>query len=147
MEFTLHLPPPPTHQAALRILKTRDGRQFIGKMASSKAAKWCKAANLLIKSEMNRRGYHKACGCLGVTVTFYYKHTKESERESRRTGDPFVMKTTRPDLDNLAKSVLDCLVQSDAIEDDGRIFWLTLKKFYASEEKVVVDINCDSEDN
>lgn len=147
MNIVIKLPPPPTHQAALRILKTRDGRQFIGKMAKSSAKKWANAATLMIKSEMNRLGHTMMEGALGVCITFYYLHTKDSDRQSKKDNDPIVAKITRPDLDNLAKSVLDCLVDSGAIKDDGLIHILTLKKYYAYEEKVVVDIYGDFDDN
>ena len=48
--FHIAIEPPPTHQAALRILKTRDGRQFIGKMAKSSAKKWSVEATRLMSA-------------------------------------------------------------------------------------------------
>ena len=147
MEFTLSLPPPPTHQAALRILKTRDGRQFIGKMARSNAVKWCKAATLLLKAEAGRRGYQMVSEACYVYVKFYYPHTKESKREAVRGGYTVVDKATRPDLDNLAKGVLDCLVDAGVLKDDGMICQLNLCKYYADTEKVTIDIVKKSIDN
>jgi len=140
MEYILNLPPPPTHQAALRILKTRDGRQFIGKMARSNAVKWCKAATMLIKAESARRGYKTIEGVCYVRINFYYKHTKDSLRVSNRDKLQFVEKATRPDLDNLAKGVLDCLVDAEVLKDDGQISRLTLSKYYSDTEKVTIDI-------
>jgi Holliday junction resolvase RusA-like endonuclease len=147
MEFILSLPPPPTHQAALRILKTRDGRQFIGKMARSNAVKWCKAATLLIKAEANRRGYQMVSEACYVYIKFYYPHTKESKREATRGGYTVVDKATRPDLDNLAKGVLDCLVDAEVLKDDGLICQLNLCKYYADTEKVTIDIVTKGIDN
>lgn len=140
MEYILSLPPPPTHQAALRILKTKDGRQFIGKMARSNAVKWCKAATMLIKAEAARRGYKTIEGVCYVRINFYYKHTKDSERVAKRDKLQFVEKSTRPDLDNLAKGVLDCLVDAEVLKDDGQISRLTLSKYYSDTEKVTIDI-------
>jgi Holliday junction resolvase RusA-like endonuclease len=147
MHIDIPLPPPPTHQAALRIMRTKDGRQFIGKSARSSAKKWSNAATLLIKSEMNRQAEEMKTGFIAVKIDFYYKHTQESERYARKMGADIVIKNTRPDLDNLAKSVLDCLVDAGVIKDDGQIYYLALRKYYASEAKVIVDISSDSEDN
>jgi Holliday junction resolvase RusA-like endonuclease len=140
MEFTLHLPPPPTHQAALRILKTRDGRQFVGKMASSKAAKWGKAATLLLKAEVARQDHKTIEGVCYVRVNFYYSHTKDSKRVADREKLQFIEKATRPDLDNLAKGVLDCMVGAGVLKDDGQIARLTLSKYYSDTEMVTIDI-------
>lgn len=140
MEFILQLPPPPTHQAALRILKTRDGRQFIGKMASSKAAKWGKAATLLLKAEAAKQGHKTIEGVCYIKVTFYYTHTKDSQRIATREKRQFIEKATRPDLDNLAKGVLDCLVNAEVLKDDGLISRLTLAKYYSDTEMVTIDI-------
>ena len=140
MEFTLHLPPPPTHQAALRILKTRDGRQFIGKMAKSSAKKWSQAATLLLKAEMNKQGYQTIDGVCRVGINFYYPHTKDSKRAADREKLQFIEKATRPDLDNLAKGVLDCMVDAGVLKDDGQISRLTLSKYYSDIEMVTIDI-------
>lgn len=140
MQFTLHLPPPPTHQAALRILKTKDGRQFIGKMARSNAVKWGKAATLLLRAEFNRLAYNPVEEACYVHIKFYYSHTIESKRAATRGGYTVIEKATRPDLDNLAKGVLDCMVDAGVLKDDGLICQLTLAKYYADTEQVTIDI-------
>jgi Holliday junction resolvase RusA-like endonuclease len=140
MEFTLHLPPPPTHQAALRILKTRDGRQFIGKMAKSSAKKWSQAATLLLKADAAKQGHKTIDGNCYVRINFFYPHTKDSKRVASRDKLQFVEKATRPDLDNLAKGVLDCLVDAEVLKDDGQISRLTLSKYYSDTEMVTIDI-------
>lgn len=140
MQFILPLPPPPTHQAALRILKTRDGRQFIGKMAKSSAKKWSQVATLLLKAEATRRGYQMVNEACYVYVKFYYPHTKDSKRVAVRGKYTVIDKATRPDLDNLAKGVLDCLVDAGVLKDDGLICQLNLSKFYADTEQVTIDI-------
>lgn len=63
-----------------------------------------------------------------VIIGFYF-YKKKDDR----------IKSTRPDLDNLAKPVLDALMQ--IIEDDALIYELTLAKYYSSEnDKVVIKI-------
>lgn len=147
MKFALEIPPPPTHQAALRILKTKDGRQFIGKMARSNAVKWGKAATLILKAEANRLGYPMVDEACCVVIKFYYKHTKESARAAKQSDFGIVRKFTRPDLDNLAKGVLDCMVDAGILKDDGLICDLHLLKYYADTEKVTIDIIKYEDDN
>lgn len=147
MQIILPLPPPPTHQAALRILKTKDGRQFIGKMARSNAVKWGKAATLILKAEANRLGYPMVDEACCVVIKFYYKHTKESARAAKQSDFGIVRKSTRPDLDNLAKGVLDCMVDAGMLKDDGLICDLHLLKYYADTEKVTIDIIKYEDDN
>ena len=146
MQIIINLPPPPTHQAALRILKTRDGRQFIGKMAKSSAKKWSVAATLLIRNIMSRLQYQQISESCYVSIKFFYPHTKDSKRESVKTGNAFIDKCTRPDLDNLCKSVLDCLVDGGALKDDGLVHHLSLIKYHYDEPKVVVDIYANNDD-
>lgn len=140
-KYILPIEPPPTHQAALRILKTRDGRQFIGKMAKSSAKKWSTAATLMIQSQRQIKQADTIDGPCIVNLTFYYPHTKESEKYCKRANQTHIVKATRPDLDNLAKSVLDCMVDAGVLKDDGAIVELGLAKYYASEAKVVIDID------
>lgn len=140
MQFILPLPPPPTHQAALRILKTKDGRQFIGKMARSSAVKWGKAATLILRADANRFEYNTVDEPCYVHIKFYYPHTKESKREAVREGYTVIDKATRPDLDNLAKGVLDCMVDAGLLKDDGLVCQLTLAKYYADTGQVTIDI-------
>lgn len=133
----IQIPPPPTHQAALRILKSKDGRQFIGKMSKSSAKKWNEAATLLMRQAYKGPGFDRA---VRVSIVFAYPHTKESWRVCKRTGYPFALKMTRPDLDNLAKSVLDCMVDAGWLKDDNLIVELTLSKRHEGNGYLGIDI-------
>lgn len=136
--FHIAIEPPPTHQAALRILKTKDGRQFIGKMAKSSAKKWSvEATRLMSIARGNNVTFDKPCQ---VGIVFIYPHTKESRKQADRTGADVITKSTRPDLDNLAKSALDALVDSGWITDDSLIVELVLRKGHGEQAMVIVDI-------
>lgn len=138
--INLCIEPPPTHQAALRILKTRDGRQFIGKTSKSSNVKWSKTAILLMKSEFVKHQWKTLDEAAQVGVLLVYPHTKESAKIQGRTGAMFVPKSTRPDVDNVVKTILDCLVDSQWITDDGLIVELIIKKVYGKDAAVFIDI-------
>lgn len=141
--FHIPIVPPPTHQAALRILKNKaTGKMFVGKMEKSSAKKWCAEATRLMTDVRNKNvpftnTYDTP---IQVGIVFIYPHTKESEKLAAKTGDDVVVKSTRPDLDNLSKSVLDCLVDSGWIKDDGLIVELILRKGHGKHPMVIVDI-------
>ena len=122
--------PPPTHQAALRILKSKaTGKMFVGKMAKSSAKKWSNAFTLLAKGAW--RGKPAVEGPLGVEIIFVYPNLKSSKTEYSR-------KVTRPDLDNLAKSVLDALTEAGWWKDDSQVCDLRLLKIHGPEASVQV---------
>ena len=62
-------------------------------------------------------------GALDIHITFVMKRPQSFKRRGDR-----VIHTKRPDLDNLAKGVLDSL----PIKDDARVVKLTAVKWYAA---------------
>ncbi len=119
--------PPPTHQAALRILKNKSsGKQFVGKMANSKATQWMKMfQSWLVKWTPPE----PIGGPLRVSVNFGYALLKR-HRKPNGGATVFEAKVTRPDCDNLVKMVLDCLVKSNYIVDDSNIVSLSVSKWF-----------------
>jgi Holliday junction resolvase RusA-like endonuclease len=141
MLFHIQIEPPPTHQAALRILKNKKtGQMFVGKMAKSSAEKWSVQATSMMKTLAQEAKVTPLDEPCQVGIVFVYPHTKESKKTADKTGADVVVKSTRPDLDNLAKSVLDCLVDSGWLTDDGLIVELILRKGHGEVPMVVVDI-------
>lgn len=119
--------PPPTHQAALRILKNRaTGAMFVGKSSSSKASKWAKAFELLLKQWKPEKPME---GVLRASVHFAYPLLA---KHKRRNGGATVVeaKITRPDCDNLVKSVFDSLTRAGYIVDDANIAHMSVSKSY-----------------
>ncbi len=76
-------------------------------------------------------------GPLAVDLKFHLKRPKSVKRKF-----PHV----KPDLDNLAKGVLDALEVSQLIKNDAQIINLSLKKEYSDEEMIevsVAEVLCD----
>lgn len=61
-----------------------------------------------------------------VDLSFPYRQTEPARVRKSGLAIPHA---ARPDLDNLSKLYLDCLVKSGIIEDDGLIAELTLTKY------------------
>ena len=114
--------PPPTHQAALRVLKNKMGKMFIGKMSSSKAAKWAVNFHVLLNQWKPKQPME---GALRASIHFAYPLLV------RHKGKMLIeAKMTRPDCDNLVKSVLDSLVKMGYIIDDANRAHLSVTKSY-----------------
>jgi len=58
---------------------------------------------------------------VGVSILCVHQRPKYKCRASSPPG--LVWKTTKPDSDNLAKSVIDALVKSGILDDDAQIVW------------------------
>ena len=135
--ISISIEPPPTHQAALRILKNKKtGAMFVGKMEKSSAKKWNVAFTLLLREAKQKYAVREYDQALTVGLVFVYPHTKESAKKGHS-----VPKVTRPDVDNLSKSVLDCMVDAGWLKDDNLIVELILKKIHSDTPQVIIDIN------
>ena len=121
---TLHFdipPPDTTHQSALRILKTKDGRSFVGKMKKSDAKKWETAFLAKLALQKPKVTYF-AGKPLRIIVALFYQPPK------CRPCKDIEWKTTKPDADNVVKTILDCLVTAGYIEGDQKIADLRVMK-------------------
>jgi len=113
--------PPPTHQAALRILKNKaTGKQFIGKMSSSNASKWRVNFEAML---LKWKPKEPMGGCIRASINFAYPLL--AKHKGKMMTEP---KITRPDCDNLVKSVLDSLTNMGYITDDANVAILTVTK-------------------
>lgn len=108
-----------THQADLRILKTKDGRQFIGKTDKSEVKVWCEKFALLAKRHAPDVPFE---GPLEVSLYFAFPNIKSDK------GKVMPM-TTKPDFDNLAKAVCDTLTKCGFWTDDSQIVFGKVLKF------------------
>ena len=108
-----------THQADLRILKTRDGRQFIGKTEKSAIKQWMRAFQLAVQSKMPDKPYE---GPLELSIYFGFPLIKSDKGKSAPMN-------TKPDFDNLAKAVCDSLTATHFWNDDSQVVFGKVLKF------------------
>ena len=75
-----------------------------------------------------------------VTIQAYFsipKNTNKTQKEEMLKGN--ISPTKKPDIDTIAKIVLDALNKL-AFKDDNQITKLNLEKIYSEEEKVFIKI-------
>lgn len=72
-------------------------------------------------------------GPVGVSLLFWLPRPK-SHPKTRRT-----IPTTRPDIDKLARAILDALTSAGAYNDDSQVTWLVLEKRYVHPPALALD--------
>lgn len=68
-------------------------------------------------------------GPVGVTFGYYFAATHEGRAEMRRAGVAMRRKTTRPDVDNIGKNLLDCMTRAGFFADDCAVALIHAEKF------------------
>jgi Holliday junction resolvase RusA-like endonuclease len=136
LSFVVFIEPSPTQQGALRILKNKAGRMFVGKMSSSKASKWKR--EFIAKVRQHAPAVPLDCP-LEIEIGFEYPFLKKHKDDDL---DGIIAKTTRPDLDNLEKMVLDGLVEAGVMKDDALVCSKRSHKLFSSEgPRITIDIS------
>ena len=123
-----------THQSSLRVLKGKGGRFFVGKMSKSSHKKWVKEFESLISAA--RPDFPLNCETK-VYLGFHFSHLKSTGKKAAETS---FFKTTRPDLDNLEKSVLDSLVRTGFLVDDSLVCDKHSQKFHSPKAGIEIRI-------
>ena len=80
---------------------------------------------------------------VGVKIIAYYSLPKVSKKELLREPLKYRFPLRKPDLDNVAKGLLDSLTQAHAWHDDAQVVELQVIKLYVSDgaqERVIVEL-------
>lgn len=77
-----------------------------------------------------------------VRIDFLFPNPSNTAKKNR---DKTFAKVTRPDVDNMAKGLLDCLSEVGLLQDDAIIFDLRLRKFTVAEWRQGVRISITDE--
>ena len=126
------IPPKSTHQAALRILKRRDGTQFVGKFATSKGKQ---TQNELMMLFAPHRPLAPMNGPLKLKLVWAYPYRKS---ESLKHIYPYKPCDTRPDVDNLLKFIMDIMTRLGFYHDDGQVSAISFMKCWNMETGISV---------
>lgn len=127
-------PPVSTHQANLRILKTKDGRQFVGKMKNNKVTNWARLFGSYIQKPEK-----PIEGPIRVYIRLYYTPPKYLLPKINKCK--ILVKTTKPDVDNVVKVILDEFTKCGYWVDDSLIWAITVEKYWAAQPRVAVYID------
>ena len=102
----------------------------------------------LIKNAMNQQGITTLDCPLRVELDFI--HPRPKRLMAKKYSDEKILKTTKPDVDNLAKLLLDSGSQAQLWKDDNQICQLEIKDWYTdrtNEPKSVMIVKRMTKDN
>ena len=117
---------PPTATAQQKGVFVRNGRaHFFVK------AKVREAENFLAALLADHAPRSPFAGPVGITVTWCFPYRK-SEPKWRTSGDAYLPHTTRPDLDNLEKGLIDTMTRLRFWNDDAQIARKTTTKAWGA---------------
>lgn len=138
MRFTIRcIPPKHTAQGGKRILRTRDGRLFIGKTADSKAQQ---TENELISLFSPFAPKKPLEGPVKLEIKWVYPYRKSEPKKNRGF---MVWCDKRPDADNILKFVCDVMTRCGFWLDDGQVADLRFVKVWDEEPRIEVIVeNC-----
>lgn len=110
-----------------RIVTPRNGKQFVHHYQPKEVAQNAEA----LKQAMSFYRCGEPFDCpLRVALTFWFEWNKSETRKNR--AKPSMPHAVKPDVDNLAKQVLDCLEAVGFFCNDSRIAKLELDKHWRS---------------
>lgn len=80
-----------------------------------------------------------------VRISYYYKSPQNVKKIMDDLHCGVFPKTTKPDVDNLGKTILDILTKTGLIDDDSKVYLYEAQKFYTADdnERVVVEVTSD----
>ena len=129
------IPPKSTAQTSLRIMKRKDGSQFVGKMQSSKGKQTQSELLTLLMPHAPQIPFE---GAVAIQITWNYPWRKSESKKNR--AKKFVFCDTRPDVDNLCKMLFDCMTRLGFWADDSQIAVLSFSKTWGDEPGISIAI-------
>jgi Holliday junction resolvase RusA-like endonuclease len=134
--FWVNLPPiKTTHQSEAKILKTRDGRFFVGKGRHSKIKSWCKA--FAMQAQRHAPKIPHMCP-ISLDIVFYFDPPESVKKKLKLSIGEAVPMIVRPDCSNLVKALEDTLTKCGFWCDDSVIFSLRVDKYHSIQSGVLV---------
>lgn len=128
------IPTKATHQSSLRIMKSKSGRMFVGKFAKSGINSWIKEFEYSITKYKPPVPWD--CP-VQILIEFRFPWNKSTPKKYLNREE---WKTTRPDLDNMEKVVLDSLTRTGFIVDDSIICHKTTSKKHSNHPGIFIKI-------
>lgn len=115
--------------------------KYTGKAHGTTPQKTVIYENWIAQCYLNTCGESKIEGCVEVWIEAYFRIPKSfSKRKRHEALEGTIHPKKKPDIDNIAKAVLDGLIKANAYEDDSYVVDLHCKKRYAEDPHLHIEI-------
>jgi Holliday junction resolvase RusA-like endonuclease len=134
--FTIHgEPPTQTHQARLRAFRIGKHCRIVKAKPDAKTNVFQTSLRQSLDQLTSLRGKPLFLGPVHLTIYFEFPYLKSHKANGSR-----IPKVSRPDLDNMAKTVLDVLCEAGAFKDDSQVVKLEMFKTYGPTPMVQITL-------
>ena len=128
-------PPKHTAQGSRTILKTKNGRFFIGKKSDSNAQQTQDDLLSLLYTFAPEKAF---VGALKVEIKWVYAWRSGEAKKNRLFGFKYCDK--KPDADNIMKLLFDCMTRCGFWVDDAQVADLRFEKMWGDEPRIEIKI-------
>lgn len=128
LSFVLDLAPPKhtAQQKGARVATGADGRAFVLHYKRAEIVRIERDYCAALRPHAPRV---PLSGPVAVSFGFYFGATKDGAARMRRAGVALRRKQTKPDADNICKSLIDCMTRTGFFADDCAVALLHAEKF------------------
>lgn len=125
--FRLDIAPPrmTAQQKGERAVVDADGRAFVLHYRKREIVRIEQAYLAALRPHAPREPLR---GPVGVSFGYYYPATKEAATAMRRAGVAMMRMTSKPDVDNIGKNLLDCMTRAGFFADDAAVALIHAEK-------------------
>lgn len=116
---------------------TRSGNKYL----DPSVIKYRKAIRNMAIAQMRNQKAEKIEGAVNMNIIYAFRRPQSLSKKERSEidGGKTVPKTTKPDIDNLTKAILDAL-NGIVWKDDAQVTQIKIQKVWSSKDQIEVEI-------
>ena len=116
---------------------TRSGQKYL----DPSVIKYRKAIRNMAIAQMRNQKAEKIEGAVNMNIVYAFRRPQSLSKKERNEidGGKTVPKTTKPDIDNLTKAILDAL-NGIAWKDDAQVTQINIQKIWSAKDQIEVEI-------
>ena len=116
---------------------TRSGNKYL----DPSVIKYRKAIRNMAITQMRNQKAERIEGAVNMNIVYAFRRPKSLSKKERNEidGGKTVPKTTKPDIDNLTKAILDAL-NGIVWKDDAQVTQINIQKVWSAKDQIEVEI-------
>jgi len=116
---------------------TRTGQKYL----DASVIKYRKAIRNMAILQMRKQKAEKIEGAVNMNIVYSFRRPKSLNKKERNEIDSgkSIPKTTKPDIDNLTKAILDAL-NGIAWKDDAQVAQINIQKIWSTKDQIEIEI-------
>jgi len=116
---------------------TRTGQKYL----DASVIKYRKAIRNMAILQMRKQKAEKIEGAVNMNIIYAFRRPQSLSKKERNEidGGKTVPKTTKPDIDNLTKAILDAL-NGIVWKDDAQVTQINIQKVWSAKDQIEVEI-------